>query len=218
MPVITKERSEKTMNAFGLMQFRQTGKLARLGHLQKGLLAALALSILLVSLPPERASAWSPAPVGGSRGSVYVPQILVGDLGWPDGTTKFTLYAAANARPVVGRSPASTGAQIVKAQYHVEAWDGTKWVIIKSSPLLQGQIGASQTSIPFIEPYLQPNLARGYLRFTYTFDWYTTYGAFLGGTFVVSSLAQDHLCVTRIRLCQSYPGYVRTGGYLTGTW
>jgi hypothetical protein len=183
---------------------------------QKILMVALALIVLFVSLPLDRAYAWSYKPVSGTRGNVSLPKIYVGDLYMPNGLTQFTLYG--NTGPIVYRSAASTGIQIVKATYLVEKWDGFKWVIIKNSNLLQGQIGATQTYFQFAAPYIQPAIARGYLRFTWAFDWYATNGVVLGATYVQSSLATDHVCVTKVRLCQSYPGYFRTGGYLTGAW
>ncbi len=48
--------------------------------------------------------------------------------------------------------------------------------------------------------------------------WTTTSGTALGSTAIVSNATADHVCTTTTRLCASYPGYFRTGGYLTNAW
>ena len=187
-----------------------------LGKLHKFLLVGLTLIVLFVSLPLDRAYAWSYAPVSGRRGSVSLPTIYIGDLYMPYGMTQFTLYG--NTGPLAYRSPASSGTQIVKGKYLVEKWDGNRWVVSAQSTLFQGQILSTQTSLRFPAPYIQPVLARGTFRFTFALDWYTTGGALLGSTFIRSNLVSDHVCVTPHRLCKSYAGYFRTGGYQTGAW
>jgi len=204
--------------------FTKIASQGSVGRVQKTLVVLLALVVLFVSVPLDQAFAFSYTPVSGTIGNVSVPTIYVGDL-----TTScaiiydyrvcppvFTLYAETG--PIAYRSPGSSGSQIVYAKYLVDQWDGSKWVTIAVSDLLRGQIGANQTSLRFAAPYMPLQVARGYFRFTWAFDWYTKDGALLGSTYIHSNLASDHVCVTPIRLCQSYNGYVRTGGYQTGGW
>ncbi len=176
----------------------------------------LLLCFIAAGLVPQQASAWSYSSTKGSIGSVVLPTISIGDLYMPAGYTAFTLYG--NTGPMVCRSAASKGAQIVKAQYIVQLWDGAKWVNSATTQVFTGQIAANQTSYRFVTPYVQPALARGTFRFTWAFDWLTSTGSLLGSTYVISNLISDHVCVTQSRLCQSYAGYFRTGGYLTGAW
>jgi hypothetical protein len=171
--------------------------------------AALVFALASIFVTAQGAFAWSYGVGTGTRGNVSLPTIYVGDLIMPSGITAFTLYG--NTGPIVGRNPASTGDQTAGAKYFVEQFDGAKWVIVAQSPLLSGQIRAGQTGIQLPAPYLQPFAARGYFRFRWQFAWTTSTGTALGSTDVVSNLVGDHVCVTKIRLCQPYAGYVRTG-------
>ena len=177
---------------------------------------ALLLCVIVAGLVPQHADAWAYSGTSKRIGSVVPPTIYIADLLMPSGYTAFTLYG--DTGPAVYRSPASTGAQIVKAQYIVQMWDGSKWVNSAVTQVFTGQIAANQTSYRFPAPYVQPSVARGTFRFTWAFDWLTTSGTLLGSTYVISDRTSDHVCVTRSRLCQSYVGSFRTGGYLTGAW
>lgn len=178
-------------------------------------MVALAATAGILSVSTPSASAWSYSPVSGTRGGVAVPNVFVGDLNH-SGLTKFTLYSSTG--PTVYRSAASSGTQVVAARYAVQQWSGSTWVTVKQSPLMTGQIGAAQSGVTFVAAYLQPDMARGYFRLVWGFDWKTTSGTLLGSSFVVPTLTTDHRCVTPVRLCSSQAGYVRTGGYLSGAW
>jgi hypothetical protein len=146
---------------------------------------------------------------------VTPPTISIADLYMPSGYRQFTLLG--NTGPLVYRSPASASAQNVMAMYVVEQWDGYKWVISAKSGTFSGTIAAGQTAYRFPAPYIQPITSRGYFRVSFIFSWAVN-GINLGTTSVVGSLTSDHVCVTTYRLCQSYPGYFRTGGQGTGAW
>ena len=164
--------------------------------------------------PP--ASAWVYSSPTGSRGNVTsLPTISVGDLLMPSGYTQFTLFG--NTAPTVGRSPGATDTQTISGQFSVEQWNGSAWVRITRSPVMTGRLTASQTTLRFPTPYLQPTVARGYFRVTFGFDGFDSAGRLIGSTYVVADRVSDHACVTPVRLCQSYPGYVRTGLNRT-TW
>lgn len=187
-----------------------------LGKLQKVLLVAAALVVLMAGLPVGQAYAWSYANLSGRPGSVGIPTIYIGDLLMPWGSTQFTLYG--NTGPVAYRSPASTGAQQVSAVYTVQTLVGSSWVNTATTGVFYGQISAAQGSYRFPAPYIQPVASRGIFRVSWSFVWSTSTGVSLGATNVISHLASDHVCVTPHRLCKSYPGYFQTGGYRTGTW
>ena len=159
----------------------------------------------------QAAFAWSYSATQGKAGGVALPKIFVDDLKMPDGPTRFTLLS--DKGPIVYRSPAYSGAQIFVIIYYVEQWSGAKWVKVASSSPLMGQISATQTGVQFtVQPFLQPTVAKGYFRFGALVMWFTSGQVWLGNTIMVSNLSSDHVCVTKKRLCQSYPGYVWTGG------
>ncbi len=159
----------------------------------------------------QAAFAWSYSATQGKAGGVALPKIFVGDLYMPYGQTQFTLYG--DKGPTVYRSPGYSGAQIVAVIYYVEQWNGSKWVNVSSSNVLIGQISATQAGVQFtVAPYLQPTVAKGYFRFGTFVTWFTSGQVLLGNTKMVSNLVSDHICVTKKRFCQSYPGYVWTGG------
>ncbi len=159
----------------------------------------------------QAAFAWSYSATQGKVGSVILPKILVDDRKMPDGPTRFTLLS--DKGPIVYRSPAYSGAQIFVIIYYVEQWSGAKWVKVASSSPLMGQISATQTGVQFtVQPFLQPTVAKGYFRFGALIMWFTSGQVWLGNTNMVSNLVSDHVCVTKVRLCQSYAGYVWTGG------
>lgn len=170
---------------------------------------ALAATVAAIGTTVGEASAWSYQLNSGQGGNITLPTVAVGDLVMPSGGTRFTLYS--DTGPIAYRSPASTGAQTVNARYSVQKWNGSAWINVASSPLLTGQIGAVQTGVQFTRAYLQPIEARGYFRLTWGFDWYNASGTRIGSAFGTSNLTSDHVCVTRIRLCQSSAGFVQTG-------
>lgn len=195
----------------------KTGFRGLVGKLHKTLMVALVLVVLFSSLPIGKAYAWSYANPISRPGAVSVPPaIYIGDLMMPWGSTAFTLYGSTG--PVAYRSPGSSGAQIVGAQYFVQTWNGSRWVNTAQTGTFTGQISASQTYYRFPAPYIQPLVSRGTFRVMYTFVWTTTAGATLGATNVLPNLKNDHICVTTLRLCQTSAGYFQTGGYRTGTW
>jgi hypothetical protein len=192
---------------------RKDNQRRRYSRLLRVVVAALGLAIASVIVTAQGAFAWSYDVGTGTRGNVSLPTMYVGDLLMPTGLTQFTLYG--NTGPIVGRNPLSTGDQIIGVQYIVEQFNGANWVTIARSTFVTGRLRAGQTSIQFAAPYIQPLVARGYFRVTWYFTWSTATGSALGATAVVPNLTSDHMCVTKIRLCQMYAGYVRTGRNLT---
>ncbi|MEO5887567.1 MAG: hypothetical protein ABIQ77_07885 [Anaerolineales bacterium] len=195
--------------------------------LQKTLLAVLMVMVLFGSLPAGKAHAWTYMNPVARPGRVYVPTtITVQDIRFACTTDRngitscnYAYTLSSPTGPVIYRSPASTGAQAVAAQYQMEQWDGSKWVAISRQGPFIGQIGSLQNYYTFPAPSLSPvGAGRGYYRVTWTFAWSTTTGVSLGGVSVVPNLATDHACATIYRLCQTFPGYVRTGGFQTGQW
>jgi hypothetical protein len=196
------------------IMFGKTSSNSSLKLLQSIAVVFLALTVLFGSV--GEAYAWSYGVSTGRPGTVRVPTVYVGDLYMPYGMTQFTLYSSTG--PVVNRSPASSGEQIVAAVYTVEKLVGSSWVKTAQTGILTGRISSTQTSYQFPALYIQPQLARGIFRVTWLFTWSTSTGTALGGTTIVSNYASDHSCVTPYRLCRTYPGSFRAGGYLTGAW
>lgn len=190
------------------------------------MMAVLVLAALLAALSPGPTSAFYYVPASGTIGSVTVRPISVLDM-VPGCATTYggfricptALTLAADTGPTVYRSPAATGRQIVQAIYTVEQWTSAGWTPIASSDVIRAEIGANQTGVQLVRPVLTlSNVARGYFRFTWIFSWFSSAGVNVGSTAILSNLATDHVCVTPLRWCQSYDGYVRTGGYLTNSW
>ena len=178
-------------------------------NFSKVLMVAVALIILVSAFPTGKASAWYYAPpIVGRPGGVSISPIYVGDLLMPTGVTAFTLYNSSNAGPIVSRSPAAGGPQTVGAIYSVEKWDGVRWVTVVKSAAIVRTISATQTNIRFPAAYLQPTSARGYFRVSWAFAWTSSTGVSLGAVVVNSDRINDHICVTPIRVCQPYAGYV----------
>jgi hypothetical protein len=176
----------------------------------KVLLAILAVLITSQFQAFPRVKAWSNIPQSGRTGQVILPTIYVGDLLMPAGYTAFTLFG--DTGPTVMRTPGSTGAQIVRAIYVVEKWNGYSWVTLTSAGPISAQILSTQAGYRFAAPYIQPVIAKGTFRFSWIFGWYTPAGAQIGTTIMVSNLVSDHVCVTPKRPCKSSAGYFQTGG------
>lgn len=197
----------------------------RVSKLQKTLLAVLMVMVLFGSLPAGKAHAWTYMNRVARPGEVRVPTITVQDLRLSCTTDRngiticnYAYILSSPTGPVIYRSPASTGAQAVAAQYQMEQWDGSKWVAIKRQSF-SGQIGSLQNYYTFPAPYFSPvGAGRGIYRVTWAFAWSTTTAVSLGGVAVVPNLATDHACATIYRLCQTFPGYVQTGGFQTRQW
>lgn len=183
-----------------------------IGMFGTALVATLALSGFANT---HAAPAWTSASASGRPGAITVATIYVGDLG-NGGNTKFTLYG--NTSVVVYRSPATSGTQTINALYVVQKFVNNVWVNVKISPALAGTVTSQQNRVNFVPPYLEPDVARGYFRVVYHFSWVDANGRQIAGKSVIPNLTSDHVCVTNVRLCRSYPGYVQTGGYLTGQW
>jgi hypothetical protein len=152
--------------------------------------------------------AWSYKVVTGKAGAVSVPYIYIGDLLMPYGIRQLTLYGNS---PIAYRSPATTGSQIVSAQYYVEKWNGSAWFITAKSPQYIKTISGTQAYVLMPKPYIQPVQTVGTFRVTWLFTWSTSTGAPLGGVKIIPKLASDHVCVTPYRYCKSSPGYFVTG-------
>jgi hypothetical protein len=184
----------------------------------------LALIVLFGSWPVEKARAWSYAYSNGRPGSVSIPTILIYEQNngcatiYGSQVCVHNLALAGNGHPVAYRSPVSGGAQLVSALYTVQQLNGSVWVNVNHAGPFHGQISATQNYYVFPAPYLQPPSSQGIFRLILTFAWSTTTGISLGNTSIVPNLSSDHRCATIYRLCQSFPGYFRTGGYLTGAW
>jgi hypothetical protein len=171
-------------------------------------LVVLALMVMLGSSPVHKVHAWSYSGYSGQVGTVIVPTIKIDDQPFA-GYTQFVLWS--NTGPVVYRSPASQGIQNIQAVYRVEQWNGSAWQVVVTSPVLKGQILATQSGVQMVALYLQPTVARGYFRVTWAVVWSSSTGTVLASTYIVPNLVGDHQCVTQIRLCKSYPGYFTTG-------
>jgi hypothetical protein len=191
---------------------------------QKTLIIAIALAVLFLSIPLEQAQAFYVGQAEGTVGKIVLPVIYAGDIH----ITCVKIYAAtvcppvftlyAQTGPVLYRSPAFAGSQIVQGMYVVEQWDGSKWLPIAQSNLLQAQIGATKEKVSLAQPYMPLTVGQGYFRFTWIFSWFSSKGDRLGSTIVLSNNKSEHECVTPARLCLSYDGFIRTGGYLTNEW
>jgi hypothetical protein len=182
-----------------------------MSKLQRVLLAVLLVIMLFGSIPLGRAHAWSYAKLSSRPGAVIVPTVYISDLPAGNNILSLTLTnSSVSTGPVVYRSPATTGDQIILAAYGVEMWNGAGWVPFAYSPMgvLRLTIRANQSSVVFPNLYIQPPvMPAGYYRVTWSFVWGTTTGAALGSTNVVSNLTTDHVCGSTNRWCRAYVGY-----------
>jgi hypothetical protein len=170
---------------------------------QRTLVSALILMVLFSTFPTGKASAWAYDSWSLRPGAVSAPAINVSNLRLGDGNIYLTLLS--NTGAVAYRSPASTGAQNVAAVYTVQKWNGASWVnVTKKGPFI-GQISATQSYLVFNPVYITLSPTNGYMRIVWSFVWSTTTGVQLGGTNLVSNLANDYVCL-RPR-CFSYTGY-----------
>ncbi len=179
--------------------------------LQRTLLAVLLVIIAFGSIPVGKASAWSYDKLSRRPGAVIIPTVYIVDLPAGNNILSLTLTnSSVSTGPVVYRSPASTGDQIVVAAYGVEMWNGSSWVPFAYSPtgVLSLPIKANQSAVVFPNLYIQPPvMPAGYYRVTWSFVWGTATGAPLGATNVVSNLATDHVCGSTNRWCRAYAGF-----------
>ena len=179
-------------------------------HRTRRMIITLAMTtVMVLAIGVQSASAWTFSGARGQVGSVTLPVVSVADLLMPSGYRAFTLLS--NNGPVAYRSPATSGYQTVKARYTVKKFVDGAWYQATNSPLMSRTMATGQSAVRFPALYLQPGSARGYFRVTWAFDWHNANGSMVATTHVVSNQTSDHACVTPVRWCQSFAGYVRTG-------
>lgn len=179
---------------------------------RRSLLSMLVVLVLFASMPISKAHAWMYSSVSGRPGHVVVPTVYISDLPSGANTLSLTFYnSSTSTGPVVYRSPAAAGDQIIIGNYVLEIWNGSAWVTAARQPLgpFQRVIKANQSYVVFPNLYIQPvNKPAGYYRLTWVFMWGTSTAVTLGSLKVVSHLAPDHVCYRTSRSCQAYAGYI----------
>jgi hypothetical protein len=181
----------------------------------KALMAALLVAVLFGVLPAGQAHAYSSQGVIGRPGNLVLPAIQIVDV-YTFNSWDFVLLGGSG--PIVYRSAAATGSQTIQALYVIEQWNGSQRLVSAKSRLLPAQIAAANSGVQMVAPYMTPISSRGTFRFSWIFSWFSSTGALLGSTTIISTAASEHVCVTKQRLCQSSAGFFTTGGFRTGTW
>jgi len=173
------------------------------------LATAAAGALALLGLTTAPASAWQYTGTIGSAGAVEsAPQIQVADL-FVASAASLTLMTESG--PVVRRSPATRGAQIVVVVYSVQRYDGAQWLLVTHQRSL-ARVPAGVQRMRLANAYLQPLQSRGYFRVQMVCGWFAAgNGAKLGSTVLTPDAAADHRCITRSRPCQASAGFVRLG-------
>jgi len=187
-----------------------------IGASKKLVLFALALVIILATLPVHPAQAWALTQVSGSVGGVHIYPVKISEqtVGSWNGITATALNFVGNGPTVVDRLPNRPGAQVVTLDYFVEKYTAQGWVTITAGPVISGVISATQNYITAAAPnFLLSSPGNGYFRLSTAVIWATTTGAILGTTVVRSDRLSDFICNTGYNFsCYPYAGYV----YLKG--
>jgi hypothetical protein len=187
-------------------------------HLIVGVAVLVAASCAVAVLPPA-AAAWKYSNNQGRPGSVTLAQVSP----FEDG--RFTTYGPFVSfmtfdTPYVGRSPATSGAQVVQAYYIVQRWNGSSWyqVARQDTPVYTIPAGRQGVSLPKL--YRSPTIQRGYFRVLWLVGWDAAGGGALGGTTIVPSRETDFRCQQMVRPCESSGSWVRIGraNALGGGW
>lgn len=160
-------------------------------------------------------ASWVYAGAAGSAGAVTATTpISAVDINYGYGTQ---LVFMNSAGPTVSRSPATTGAQDAEIFYSLQVWDGVQWVQ-RTGQRSYGRIGAGYSGARLPALAQNPMSYRGYTRVVEVITWYVGgTSTVLGATVITPHLASDQVCVTSLRPCASYPGYMRLGT-LFGGW
>ncbi|MEV1066427.1 hypothetical protein [Streptomyces sp. NPDC050263] len=164
----------------------------------------------LAAAPP--AAAWRLDATIGQPGAVTLPQVSVSDIGFPPLPPTLTFDSAAG--PVVQRSPAYAGAQNVVANYSVQRNTGNGadgWVTVTPRRDIVRQIGAGESQVRFPAVFIQPTTGSGNYRIVFEFHWATDMNGYLGSQSWLPNEMSDHACVTTLRPCTVYAGYVEVG-------
>jgi hypothetical protein len=160
-------------------------------------------------------ASWVYAGTAGSAGAVTATTpISALDVNYGYGTLLLVMNSTG---PTVSRSPATTGAQDVEIYYSLQVWDGIQWVQ-QTAQRSYGRVGAGYSNVRLPALVQYPKAYRGYTRVVEMITWYVGgTSTMLGSTLITPHLASDQVCVTPLRPCASYPGYMRLGS-LSGGW
>jgi len=171
------------------------------------LLALLPATLVITQvLTLSNASAWQYDGYYGSPGSVLTTtQIEVHDSNWAS-----LVFLNANG-PTVSRSPATAGDQEVTIYYNLSRWTGSEWAVIQRTGHTS-TLPAGSDQVQLKNMYIAPDAALGYFRVTEAFVWYVGgTNTFLGATAILPTNAEDMVCITTLRACTAYPGYLDVG-------
>jgi hypothetical protein len=167
------------------------------------LVTTVAVVLATLSLTATSASAYTPTNTG-RVGAVTVYRAAGTHMEACVGCGYYT--PAINVPgPVVGRSPATSGAQNLVAIWQVQYWDGARWVQLVNKQL-SFRINAGQSAIRLPQQAFILRQA-GYLRVNLAFAWGTLAGTQLGSKVVEMNQQGDYTCATSMP-CQTGPGWV----------
>jgi hypothetical protein len=188
------------------------------GGSKKLVLFALALVIVLATLPVHPVQAWALTQVSGSVGGVHIYPVKIREqtVGSWNGIAVTALNFVGNGSTQIDRVPNRPGAQVVMLKYFVEKYTAQGWVTITTGPVISGVISATQNSITAAAPnFLLSSPGNGYFRLSTAVVWGNSSGATLGSTVVRSDRLADYVCNTGYNFsCYPYAGSV----YLKGIY
>ncbi len=173
-------------------------------------LAALAAPVLLllglavVSAPSASAVTWTNH---GSNGLAYTYPTAVGQyvMKAVNGYTS-TMSGVRVPGMVLGRSPATSGAQMVTYNIAVERYNGSSWVQVQTAGTGSWKVQLTSARTLMETHYLQLGQS-GYYRVNMGINWYDANHRWLGGRAYYLNAAGDYGC--NIAACQVGPGWIR---------
>lgn len=173
-------------------------------------LLALAVSILTmlsiagVNATPASAATWFNQ---GSNGLVYTYPTAFGQY-----VTKVrygaltTMSGVRVPGLVLGRSPATSGVQLVTYNIAVEQWYGDRWVQVQTDGTGVWKVQLTGTQTQMSTYYIQLG-APGYYRVNLGINWYDANNRLLGGRGYYLNASGDYGC--SIAACQVGPGWIK---------
>ena len=181
----------------------------------KFLVMAVVLATMLVALAAasKPADAYTQA-TGGRAGSVTTYKIEGTHLN-PCAAMSYSCYApyVRSAGPLVYRSPATTGKQLIGLQYELAKWNGSNWVV-HSTKTYARYLQAGNSWIRMDGHEFQLN-SPGYYRVKLSITWQTPTNQYLGHRIRLSDQPGDYYCNTQwTDRCNASNGWLELNGTL----
>jgi hypothetical protein len=177
---------------------------------RRAVLSLLLAAAAVVGLNAQGASAATTSYASGYYGSVTPRGAQGGAISYKEvGALYFQRVPAVTVfGPIVGRSLATTGTQVVEFRYAMFRWTGSQWVTEYNTgaPFVQ-TIPAGYGSTSFAPVPIRV-LTSGYHRVTFSVTWKDAYGRVLGSRGFDNSQASDYSCTLPSNSCVVGNGWV----------